>query len=93
MSKAGMRIGKITWNHAGFQQILNSDGVKSLISSHTDATCAAANANLTVQSEGFKSAVKKGKCGTIRWIGIVHSTDHASLAAEMEEQALSRALR
>lgn len=92
MSKSG-QISKITWNHGGFQQILNSDGVKSLISSHTDATCAAANANLTTQSEGFKSAVKIGKASTVRWIGIVHSTDHASLAAEMEDKALSRALR
>ena len=93
MSKSGMRIGKITWNHVGFQQILNSDGVRNIISSHTDATCAAANANLTAQSEGFKSIVKKGKCSTVRWTGFVYSTDHASLAAEMEEKALSRAVR
>lgn len=88
-----MTVKKIIWNHGGFQQILNSDGVQSLISSHTEATCAAANANLHEKSEGYKSVVKKGTSGTVRWVGLVHSTDHASLVAETEEKALSRAVR
>lgn len=88
-----MTVKKIIWNHGGFQEILNGDGVQNLISSHTDATCTAANANLNEKSEGYKSVVKRGKSGTVRWVGLVYSTDHASLVAETEEKALSRAVR
>ena len=93
MSLNGMIVQKITWNHAGFQEILNSSGVQNIISSHTNATCAAANANLAEESEGYKSVVKQGRCSTKRWIGLVYSTDHASLVAETENKALSRAVQ
>ena len=88
-----MAVKKIIFVHAGFQEILNSDGVHNLIASHTEATCAAANASLSEKSEGYKFVVKKGVSGTVRWIGLVHSTDHASLVAEAEDKALSRAVR
>ncbi len=89
----GFRIKKITWNHEGFQEILNCGGVQSLVSAHTSAICSAANANLTEESIGYKEAVGQRVRRTQRWMGFVYSTDHASLVAETEYKALSRAVR
>ena len=91
MSKSG-QITKIEFVSAGFKGILNSPGVESLIRQHTDATCAAANANLHVESEGYLSNVFTGG-GQGRAVGVVYTSDHASMVAEAEEKALSRAVR
>lgn len=92
MSLKNFEIEKIEFVSAGFKEILNSSGVESIIRQHTEATAAAANANLTTESEGFRSKVFTGS-GQGRVVGVVYTTDHASMVAEAEEKALSRAVQ
>ena len=86
------QITKIEFISAGFKGILNSPGVESMIRQHTEAVCNRANGNLHVESEGYESKIYTGS-GQGRVVGVVHTTDHASMAAETEEKALSRAVR
>jgi len=86
------KITKIEFVSAGFKQILNSPGVESMIRQHTEAVCDRANANLHTESEGYLSKVFTGG-GQGRVVGVVYTTDHASMVAEAEEKALSRAVR
>ena len=90
--QGGMKISKIEFVSAGFKEILSSDGVAAIITQHTEAICDRANANLSEESEGFKSRVFQGG-GQGRVVGTVYTTDHASRVAEAEEKALSRAVR
>lgn len=99
MSLDGMRIEKIDFVSDGFKEILNSSGVAALITQHTDAVCARANANLAgidsdyvSESEGFKSKVFQGGSQG-RVVGTVYTTDRRSRIAESEYKALSRAVR
>lgn len=91
MSKSG-QITKIEFVSAGFKGILNSPGVESMIRQKTEDVKARANANLHVESEGYLSNVFTGG-GQGRVVGVVYTTDHASMVAEAEEKALSRAVR
>lgn len=86
------KITKINFISAGFKEVLNSGGVEALIRQHTEATRAAANANLTEESVGYKSKVFTGG-GQGRVVGVVYTTDHASMVAETEHKALSSAVR
>ena len=91
MIKSG-KVTKIEFVSAGFKGILNSPGVESLIRQHTDAVRDRANSNLHVESEGYLSKVfTGGEQGRV--VGVVYTSDHASMAAEAEEKALSRAVR
>lgn len=92
MSLKGLKIEKIEFVSSGFKEILNSSGVEAIIRQHTEATAAAANANLSEESEGFKSKVFTGS-GQGRVVGVVYTTDPASIVAEAEEKALSRAVQ
>ena len=83
---------KIEFKSEGFRQILNSGGVQGAVASAAEAIQARANANLQENSEGFSSHVWQGGYGGGRWIGSVNTTDHASMVAEAEEKALSRAV-
>ena len=85
----GYKIEKITFVSSGFKEILNSAGVEAIIREHTEATKARANANITEESVGYKSAYFHGG----RVVGTVYTTDHASRVAEAEYKALSRAVR
>ena len=87
----GMKVDKIKFKSEGFKEILNSGGVQGLVETHTSAICARANANLNVDSVGFKYRVFQGSSAD-RWVGVVYTTDHASCVAETEEKALSRAV-
>lgn len=91
MSKSG-QITKIEFVSAGFKGILNSPGVEGMIRQQTEAVCDRANANLHVDSEGFRSNVFTGG-GQGRVVGVVYTTDHATIVAEAEDKALSRAVR
>ena len=88
----GFRIDKITFNNDGYKEILTSAGVQGLVEEHTSAICAKANANMTEEdSNGYKYKVEQGgKAG--RWIGVIYSTNWASLRDETENKALSRAV-
>lgn len=89
---SGKKQIKIEFKSEGFQDILNSEGVHSLIKAKTDAICERANANLEEESIGYKSNVFQGNRRTDRWLGSVYTTDHVSIVAEAEDKALSRAV-
>lgn len=84
---------KIEFNSAGFKEILTSDGVKALVQSTAEAIQAKANANIAEESEGFSARVRIGGYGGGRWIGHVTTTDKASIRAESEDKALTRAVK
>ena len=86
------QVKKIQFVSAGFKGILNSPGVENLIRQQTEAIRDRANANCYVNSEGFGSKIYTG-AGQGRVVGVVFTTDHASIVAEAEEKALSRAVR
>ena len=89
MSKQQM---KIEFKSKGFRAILNG-GVQGAVAAAASDIQARANANLHEDSEGFSSHVWQGGYGGGRWIGSVNTTDHASMVAEAEDKALSRAVR
>lgn len=84
---------KIEFNSAGFKEILTSDGVKSLVTQVTNEIQSKANANINEESEGFSAQVRMGGYGGGRWIGHVTTTDGASIRAESEDKALTRAVK
>lgn len=84
---------KIEFNSAGFKEILTSDGVKSLVTDITNNIQAKANANISEESEGYSAQVRMGGYGGGRWIGHVTTTDGASVRAESEDKALTRAVK
>lgn len=92
MMEEGMKIGKIEFVSEGFKRILASEGVKALVEQHTNAICDRANANLTQESVGYQAKIYP-PAGGVRWVGVVAATDHASYVEEMENKALSRAVR
>lgn len=80
---------RIEWNNAGFVEILKSQGVKDLVLSTAETIADRASANISEPSEGYKaSAVQK----STRWVAGVITTDEASVRAESENKALSRAV-
>lgn len=83
----------IKFKSEGFREILNGGGVQGAVAAAASDIQARANANLHEDSEGFSSHVWQGGYGGGRWIGSVNTTDHASMVAEAEDKALSRAVR
>ena len=83
----------IEFNSAGFREILTSDGVRAVVQAATDEIQAKANANISEESEGFSSQVRIGGYGGGRWVGHVTATDGASIRAESEDKALTRAVK
>lgn len=84
---------RIKFNSDGFKQILKSDGVKSLVTDETKTIADRANGNIEGDSEGFSTDVIYGGYGGGRWVGFVSTTDLASMQAESENKALSKAVR
>ncbi len=77
----------------GFKQILQSEGTKAMISGHANAIKARADANLNgAESEGFNEKVIMGGYGGGRWVGIVGTSDLATVIAESENKALTKAV-
>lgn len=89
MSKQQM---KIEFKSKGFRAILNGGGVRGAVVAAAADIQERANANLHEDSEGFSLHVWRGGYGGGRWIGSVNTTDHASMVAETEDKALSRAV-
>ena len=85
---------KIEFKSEGFRQILLGDGVKDVLYPVVKRIQenANSNANLPDESEGFSCKIWHGNDGGGRWIGSVSTTDHASMVAEAEDKALSRAV-
>lgn len=78
---------RIEFNSDGFRELLNSDGCRELVKEAADGMAERANANAGLDS--FEAtAVQAGT----RWVGFASTTDKASLIAESEEKALTRAI-
>lgn len=83
---------RIEFNSDGFRQVLLSEGVRELVTTTTEDIRDKADANNNYGGEGFSSTVQVGGYGGGRWIGFVGTTDKASMIAESEDKALTRAL-
>lgn len=77
----------------GFKEILLSEGTMSLVQSAAETIRERANANISEDSEGFSAKVWQGSYGGGRWVGSVTTTDGASMRAESEDKALSKAVK
>lgn len=84
---------KIEFISSGFKEILKSQGVHSLVEDEANMMCDRANSYLNEESEGFKADSFYGGFGGGRWVGTVSTTDLASMRAEAEDKALSKAVR
>lgn len=88
----------LTFNSAGFREILLGDGVHDLIEKTADNIADRANSNLqSSKSEGFQADVWQGAMMSRygyggRWIGSVSSMDREAAAEEAEDKVLSRAV-
>lgn len=80
---------RIEWNNAGFVEILKSDGVRDLVLSTAEQIASRATANISEASEGYEASAKQMSS---RWVAGVITTDDASIRAESENKALSRAV-
>lgn len=79
-----MKVVKIKFNSAGFREVLQSDGAKSLVKSATDSKAA----QVSGQGEFRHGVFLGGPAG--RWIGYVAADDKKALKAESEDKVLSR---
>lgn len=88
---------KIEFVSEGFESILTSEGVQSVIREQTQKIADKANANNNRGGEGFKCDVAIKPAGkqfrSNRAIGFVYTTDHESIVSESEDKALSRAVK
>ena len=83
---------RIEFNSAGFREILMSGGVQGLVTETAADIQGRANANIQEESEGYAVEVIACGFGGGRWIGFVSTTDKASMIAESENKALTRAV-
>lgn len=89
---------QLTFNSAGFREILLSDGVRAVVAEATDQITSVANANLTdASSEGYEGDVVEsprmsGYGNGGRWVGFVRCADYRAAVDEAENKSLSRAV-
>lgn len=79
-----MKVVRIKFNSAGFQEILTSSGVKDLVTSATNSKAAQVSGQGTFRHGTYIG----GPAG--RWIGYVAADDNKALKAESENKVLSR---
>ena len=77
---------------AGFKAILESDGTKNLVEQEAQSMADRANGNNERGGSGFVASTKLGGYGGGRWVAFVSTTDKASMIAEAEDKALTRAI-
>ena len=75
----------------GFQKLLLCDELHDEIERQTNAIKQRADANITGESEGYNAFVAHDRAD--RWIGVVGTSDYASVVAESENAALTRAVK
>lgn len=81
---------KLEFNSAGFRALLNSPEVEALVLSEAEAIANRANQSVAGQrTEGFRSHSRKAGTRVIAFAG---TTDRATIIAEAEDKALSRAV-
>lgn len=76
-------------NGSGFEALLSSSETKSMIEGYTNDIKERADAYITDGSEGFNANTRK--FGAI-WVGLVGTSDYATLVAESENKALTKAV-
>lgn len=79
----------IEFNSDGFDALLGSDAVREMIQGYTDEVKAEADAYIVGDSEGFNANVKKFG---VRPVGLVGTTDMATMIAASEQKALQKAV-
>lgn len=82
-------IERIEFNSDGFAALLKSNDVQQLVQGHADTIKQRADAYIVGDSEGFRADTKL--MGT-RWVGLVGTTDLATMIAESEQKALTKAV-
>ncbi len=82
-------IERIEFNSDGFDALLGSDAVREMIQGHTDAVKERADAYIVGDSEGFNANVRKFG---VRPVGLVGTTDRATMIAASEQKALQKAV-
>ena len=85
MTKGNIRL---EFNPNGFAQILHSEACHELVQSTAEGIAERANANSGLDS--FKATSMNL---STRYVGFASTTDKASLKAESEDKALTRALK
>ncbi|MBQ1431416.1 MAG: hypothetical protein IIZ05_07360 [Firmicutes bacterium] len=85
MAKNNIRI---KFDKNGFAQLLNSEECHDLVMSYAEDIADRANANAGL-TDSFKATSVKAPT---RYIAFASSTDKASLIAESEDKALTRAI-
>lgn len=80
---------RIEFNSDGFASLLKGSEVQAMIEGHTNAVKERADAYIAGESQGFKGDTKL--MGT-RWVGLVGTTDMATMIAESEHKALEKAV-
>lgn len=78
---------------AGFKAILESEGTKNLVEQEAQSLAERANGNNDRGGSGFVASTKLGNYGGGRWVAFVSTTDKASMIAEAEDKALTRAIQ
>lgn len=82
-------IERIEFNSDGFAALLKSSEVQQMIQGHTDEVKARADAYIVGDSEGFKADVRMLNT---RPVGLVGTTDWATVIAASEQKALQKAV-
>lgn len=80
---------RIEFNSEGFAALLKGSEVQQMIEGHTNEVKQRADAYIVGESQGFKGDTKL--MGT-RWVGLVGTTDMATMIAESEQKALEKAV-
>lgn len=84
---------RIELNSDGFAALLTSSEVKSMIEGYTNDIKTRADAYISGDSEGFNAKVEQArKYKEGRWVGVVGTSDYATLIAESEQKALIKAV-
>ncbi len=82
-------IERIEFNSDGFAALLKSNEVRQMIEGHTNEVKQRADAYIVGDSEGFNANVKKFG---VRPVGLVGTTDMATMIAASEQKALQKAV-
>lgn len=84
---------KLEFVPEGFKAILCSEGARAACEEAGGAIQARANANLNAESEGYAMSSRTVTAyGSLRNMTFVYTTDKASIIAEAEDKALSKAV-
>lgn len=80
---------RIEFNPSGFEAILKGSEVQQMLKGHADAIKERADGYIDGESKGFNS---KTTLAGSRWIAIVGTSDMATIIAESEQKALTKAV-